>query len=75
MIPGSRRANAALALLFGINFLNYIDRYVIAPVVPLIQTEFHLGDGAAGLVGSMFMIAFVSVLDFGFNKAAFAIFG
>jgi MFS family permease len=58
MIPKSR-ANVALALLFGVNFLNYIDRYVIAAVVPLIQKEFHLGDAAAGLIGSMFMIAYV----------------
>lgn len=59
MNPGSRRAGAALALLFGVNFLNYIDRYVIAAVLPLIQKDFKLGDGAAGIVGSMFMLAFV----------------
>jgi MFS family permease len=53
------RATFALALLFGVNFLNYIDRYVIAAVVPLIQAEFKVSDTAAGLVGSMFMIAYV----------------
>ena len=37
-----RRARLTVALLFGVNFLNYIDRYVIAAVLPLIQRDFHL---------------------------------
>src|SRR5688572_11494719 len=56
---GNRRAALALALLFGVNFLNYIDRYVIAAVIPLIQAEFHVGDAAAGFAASMFMVAYV----------------
>jgi MFS transporter, Spinster family, sphingosine-1-phosphate transporter len=52
------RATLALALLFGVNFLNYIDRNVISAVVPHIQTEFHLGDREVGLIGSMFMVVY-----------------
>src|SRR5512143_3086644 len=54
-----RQARLAVALLFGVNFLNYIDRYVIAAVAPLIQADFHLKDTELGLIGSMFMIAYM----------------
>ena len=55
-----RQAWLALALLFGVNFLNYIDRYVIAAVAPLIQKDFALADAQLGLVGSMFMAAYMA---------------
>lgn len=56
-----RPALLALALLFGVNFLNYIDRYVIAAVAPLIQADFHLTDNELGLAMSAFMAAYVVV--------------
>src|SRR5258708_31057933 len=59
-----RQANLALALLFGVNFLNYIDRYVIAAVAPLIQKEFALRDTQLGLIGSMFMVAYIAASPF-----------
>jgi MFS family permease len=49
----------ALALLFGVNFLNYIDRYVAAAVAPLIQRDFALDDLRLGVIGSMFMVAYM----------------
>jgi MFS family permease len=49
----------ALALLFGVNFLNYIDRYVAAAVAPLIQRDFALDDFRLGIIGSMFMVAYM----------------
>jgi MFS family permease len=55
-----REANVALALLFGVNFLNYIDRYVVSAVVPLIQKDFDLRDTQLGLIGSMFMVAYMA---------------
>ena len=62
---GSRRhARFALALLFGVNFLNYIDRYVIAAVAVLIQRDFGIGDTEMGLVGSMFMVAYMIASPF-----------
>src|SRR5260370_17287612 len=66
MDPGSSRrpSQLALALLFGVNFLNYIDRYVIAAVAPLIQRDFDLRDTEMGLVGSMFMVAYMVASPF-----------
>ena len=55
-----RAARLAVALLFGVNFLNYIDRYVIAAVAPLIQADFGLKDTQLGLIGSMFMLAYMA---------------
>jgi MFS family permease len=59
-----RDARLALALLFGVNFLNYIDRYVVSAVVPLIQKDFGLKDTQLGLVGSMFMLAYMVASPF-----------
>jgi MFS family permease len=63
MLPGTitaKQARLAVALLFGVNFLNYIDRYVIAAVAPLIQRDFDLRDAQIGLIGSMFMVAYIA---------------
>jgi MFS family permease len=54
----------AVALLFGVNFLNYIDRYVIAAVGPLIQRDFGLDDTQLGFVGSMFVVAYMVASPF-----------
>ncbi len=56
----ARQARLAVALLFSVNFLNYIDRYVIAAVAPLLQGEFGLNDAQLGLIGSMFMVAYMA---------------
>ena len=60
----TREARLALALLFGVNFLNYIDRYVAAAVLLPIQREFGLDDTRAGLVLSMFMVAYMLASPF-----------
>jgi MFS family permease len=64
--PGITKGQArfAVALLFAVNFLNYIDRYVIAAVGPLLQRDFSLSDAQLGLVGSMFMVAFMATSPF-----------
>jgi MFS family permease len=59
-----RQAAFAVALLFGVNFLNYIDRYVIAAVGPLLQKDFGLDDTQLGLVGSMFVVAYMVASPF-----------
>jgi MFS family permease len=59
-----KQAFFTLALLFGVNFLNYIDRYVIAAVGPLIQKDFGLRDTQLGLIGSMFMVAYMVAAPF-----------
>src|SRR5467141_2619621 len=51
--------------MVGINFLNYMDRWVAA--APLVQKEFHLSDALIGLLGSAFLIVYaVAALPFGY---------
>ena len=53
--------------MVGINFLNYMDRYVGAAASPLIQKEFHLSDSQVGLLGSAFLLVYaVAALPFGY---------
>jgi MFS family permease len=55
--PG--KARLALFVLFSVNFLNYIDRYVLSAVAELIHDEFHLKDADVGLLGFIFMAAYM----------------
>jgi MFS family permease len=60
-------ARYALLVMVGINFLNYLDRYVPVAAAPEIQKEFHLSDTALGLLGSAFLLVYaVSALPFGY---------
>ena len=59
-----RQAFFAVALLFGVTFLNYIDRYVIAAVGPLLQKDFNLDDTQLGFIGSMFVLAYMVASPF-----------
>ena len=64
-MPG-RYAIYVLILMFGINFLNYMDRWVTSAVAPLIQVEFGLSDFSIGLLGSAFTFVYaVGALPFG----------
>jgi MFS family permease len=47
-----------LALLTGLNLVNYLDRYVLASVVPPIKAELSLSDGEIGWLSSAFMIGY-----------------
>src|SRR3712207_1718839 len=51
----------ALVVLFSMNLLNYIDRYVFAAVGPSIQAELHLRDRRFGYLASAFMIVYTIV--------------
>jgi MFS family permease len=62
MLPGtitSRQARWAVALLFGVNFLNYIDRYVISAILPLLQRDFGLSDTQGGFIAFVFMLSYM----------------
>jgi MFS family permease len=48
-----------LAILFGANLLNYIDRQVIYAVFPLIKSSLNLSDTALGSLGSVFMFCYM----------------
>ena len=59
--PGhlSRRAAVyGLSLLTLLNFVNYIDRYILAAVQPRILDEFHLSNTEGGLIFSAFLIVY-----------------
>jgi len=49
----------ALALLLGVNLLNYIDRQVIFAVFPLIKDDLQISDTKLGFLGSAFMICYM----------------
>jgi MFS family permease len=62
----SRYAIYVLALMFSINFLNYVDRWIASAVAPLIQAEFTLSDFQLGLLGSAFTFVYaIAALPFG----------
>jgi MFS family permease len=53
------RAVFGLGVLSLINFFNYLDRYIVAGVVPLVESELHIDHERAGLLASMFMIVYM----------------
>jgi len=60
-------ARYILAVMVGINFLNYLDRWVASAAAPLIQKEFVLTDFEVGLLGTAFLLVYaVAALPFGY---------
>jgi MFS family permease len=55
-----RRARYALGLLFTINLFNYVDRQIISGVLSLVQRDLALSDTALGVLGSAFMILYLT---------------
>ena len=55
----SPRAPFGLTVLSLINFFNYLDRYIVAGVVPLVEAELRIDHEQAGLLASMFMIVYM----------------
>src|SRR3954468_8793480 len=53
-----RRPNAILALLTGLNFLNYLDRTLIAAVLPRIQSDLRLSSFEGGLLATVFLLGY-----------------
>lgn len=47
-----------LALLTGLNLFNYMDRYVLASVVPPLKADLALSDAQVGWLASAFMIGY-----------------
>ncbi len=58
-------ALALLLVLTIINFLNYLDRYVLSAVLEDVRVDLGLGDGQSGLLGSMFMVVYTVAAPFG----------
>jgi MFS family permease len=53
-------ATTALVLLTALNFVNYIDRYILPGVQEQIKGEFHLSDEHIGALTFWFMIAYMA---------------
>src|SRR5262245_30352524 len=53
-----RTAYYGLAVVTLLNFLNYIDRFIIAAVLPRIQSDLSLTNSQAGLLATAFLVAY-----------------
>ena len=54
----SVRPVASLAVLTGLNLLDYLDRQLLAAVLPPLQAELKVGDEQAGNIGTAFMLGY-----------------
>lgn len=53
--------------MVGINFLNYVDRWVGPAAATPIEKEFHLSDAEFGLLGTAFLLVYaIAALPFGY---------
>jgi MFS family permease len=59
--PALRTAATALFLLTALNLFNFIDRYVLPGVQPLVQREFHINDAQTGLLTSAFFFTYMLI--------------
>jgi MFS family permease len=62
--PSVAGATTALVLLTALNFVNYIDRYILPGVQEQIKHEFHLSDEHIGTLTFYFMLAYMFTSPF-----------
>ena len=53
-----KNRTAIVALLTGLNFLNYLDRFIVAAVLPRIQTDLDLSNFEGGLLATVFLLGY-----------------
>lgn len=53
-----KNRTAIVALLTGLNFLNYLDRFIVAAVLPRIQAELDLNNFEGGLLATVFLLGY-----------------
>ncbi len=63
-MPPKLYPRLTLALLTGLNILNYVDRTVLFGVQPLIEKEFHVNDFQVGFLNSAFFISYLCAAPF-----------
>jgi MFS transporter, Spinster family, sphingosine-1-phosphate transporter len=56
---GKRTGIVALAILAGVNLLNYLDRYVVAALLPDLKRAMHPTDFELGMLMSGFLIVYM----------------
>ncbi|MBA3503985.1 MAG: MFS transporter [Deltaproteobacteria bacterium] len=49
---------AVLALLTGLNFINYLDRFILAAVLPRVQADLGLSNFEGGLLATVFLLGY-----------------
>ncbi len=49
---------AIVSLLTGLNFLNYLDRFIVAAVLPAFQKDLHLSNFEGGLLATVFLLGY-----------------
>jgi predicted MFS family arabinose efflux permease len=59
--PFSTRPVATLSVLTGLNALNYLDRFLLSPLLPLIIAGLSLSDRQAGSLQSAFILVYALV--------------
>jgi MFS family permease len=62
--PSVAGATTALVLLTALNFVNYIDRYILPGVQEQVKHEFHISDAQLGSLTFYFMIAYMFTSPF-----------
>ena len=58
--PSIAGATTALVLLTALNFVNYIDRYILPGVQEQVKGEFHISDAQIGSLTLWFMLAYMA---------------
>jgi MFS family permease len=56
--PVIRRPSLVLALLTTLNLLNYLDRFILAAVLPKVQDDLHLSGVVSGSLFTVFLIGY-----------------
>jgi MFS transporter, Spinster family, sphingosine-1-phosphate transporter len=51
--------NSALVLLLVINLFNYVDRQILAAVLPLIKSDLHIAQGDIGWCATAFLLSYM----------------
>src|SRR5664279_3184342 len=59
--PVASRPATTLSVLTGINALNYLDRFLLSPLLPLIIVGLRLSDGQAGSLQSAFILVYAVI--------------
>ncbi len=60
----ARGAYGALLVLTLINLVNYLDRYVLAGMLPLVQAHFGKTDAEMGILSSSFLLVYAMISPF-----------
>ena len=59
-----RAAYYGLAIVTLLNFVNYIDRYILAAVLPRIKTDLVLSDFQLGMLANAFLVTYFATSPF-----------